>query len=216
MQEFLNVLGMVIGSYPVNDYDKRITLLTKECGKITAFVKGARRQGSRFLASSDLFCFGNFDLYVGKSAYNVQDIKVSNYFEFLREDINAAYYGMYFLEIIDYYTRENNDEALELLLLYRALQGLKSKNLSNEFVKTVFEIKLFMIEGEFIPLEKIGSFSDKAYSVIMDHILNSGIEELFNFKVDDDTFEEMVKVASYERDKNVDRPLKSYNILSSL
>ena len=108
MQDFLKVMGMVIGSFPVNEYDKRIVILTRECGKITAFVKGARRQGSRFLASTDLFCFGTFELFVGRNSYNVQNAEISNFFECFRDDIVGAYYGMYFMELIDFYTKPIN------------------------------------------------------------------------------------------------------------
>ena len=147
MQEFLKVTGMVIGAFPQGEYDRRIILLTREQGKITAFVKGARRQGSRFSASTDLFAYGEFDLYVGKTSYNIQDARITNYFEYLRTDLSASCYGMYFLELCDYYGRENNDESMLLLNLYRALQGLKSDKLDNTFVKAVFELKTFVIKG---------------------------------------------------------------------
>ena len=216
MQDFLKVMGMVIGSFPVNEYDKRIVILTRECGKITAFVKGARRQGSRFLASTDLFCFGTFELFVGRNSYNVQNAEISNFFECFRDDIVGAYYGMYFMELIDFYTRENNDSSMELLLLYRALQGLKSDKLDNLFVKTIFELKLFIVEGELIPLEKIGNVTDKAYSVVMNHIYNSDIEGLFNFKVEEDVLNELIRIADYERKHLIDRPIKSLSVLETL
>lgn len=177
MQEFLKVTGMVIGVFPQGEYDRRITLLTRERGKITAFVKSARRQGSRFLGTTDMFAFGNFDLYVGRTSYNVQNAEISNYFDNFRMDMVGAYYGMYFAELAEFYALENNDESELLLLLYRALQGLKSEKLENDFVRRVFEIKLFMLEGEFIPADKAGEFSAALFKTL-EYINASSIEKL--------------------------------------
>ena len=208
----MKVTGMVIGAFSQGEYDKRLTILTKESGKITVFVKGARRQGSRFAAVSDLFVFGEFSLYVGRSSYNLQDVKVLNYFEYLRTDITAAYYGMYFLELADYYTREANDEALVLLLVYRALQGLKSEKLDNRFVKAVFELKLFVIEGELIPPDSIGSFSEDVKTAL-DYIVNSGIEKLFSFSLKGNGNQELEELADAQRKRIVDKTLKSLEFL---
>ncbi len=215
MQDFLKVTGMVIGAFPQGEYDRRIELLTRERGKITAFVKGARRQGSRFTASTDLFTFGTFDLYVGKNSYNVQDAVVQNYFEFLRSDMEAAYYGMYFLELAGYYAVENSDETMLLLLLYRALQGLKSEKLENNFVRRVFETKLFILEGEFIPIDKIG-FEDTEEVALIEHIRQSSIEKLFNFRISDQLFLKLEKINDYERKHLVDRHLSSLDILDTM
>ena len=93
--------GMVIKTLPVGEYDRHVTILTKERGKITAFAKGARRPNSRLVAATNPFSFGEFKLYVGKNSYTVLDASISNYFEELRNDFIAAYYGMYFLELTD-------------------------------------------------------------------------------------------------------------------
>ena len=81
MQDFIMVTGMVLSQTPVGEYDRRVCILTKERGKISAFAKGARRPGSRFMAATGPFSFGQFKLYEGKNAYNVAEVNISQYFE---------------------------------------------------------------------------------------------------------------------------------------
>ena len=60
---------------------------------------------------------------------------ISNYFEGLREDFEGAYYGMYFLEVADYYTRENNDEREMLKLVYQSLRAVLADIFPFSFVR---------------------------------------------------------------------------------
>ena len=141
MRDAVTLTGIVLTSVPASEYDKRVVILTKERGKITAFARGARRPNSALLASTGVFAFGSFLLYEGRDAYNLIQANISNYFPELMSDFGAAYYGMYFCELADYYTRENNDELQVMKLLYQSLRALTKKNLNRELIRYIYELK---------------------------------------------------------------------------
>ncbi len=141
--------GMVLNVMPVGEYDKRVTILTKERGKITAFARGARRPTSQLLAATNPFSFGEFEFFEGRSTYNLAKAAISNYFRGLSADPETACYGFYFLEIADYYAHENNDEKELLKLLYQTLRALEKPALDNRLVRRIYELRVLLTEGEY-------------------------------------------------------------------
>ncbi len=146
MQE--KVTGMVLSGTPVGENDKRIVILTKERGKISAFARGARRAKSPLLAACEPFTFGEFSVYRGRDSYTVSSVDVKNYFSELRDELEDIYMGMYFCEVADYFTRENLDAREVLKLLYQSLRALKVPSLNRVLVKTIFEFKMIAVNGE--------------------------------------------------------------------
>lgn len=215
MQEYTQVTGMILKAEPIGEYDKRIVMLTKEKGKISAFARGARKQGSRLLAATNPFSFGEFKLYAGRSSYNITEAAISNYFEGLREDFEGAYYGMYFLELMDYYTRENNDEKEMLGLLYQSLRALLHTGLSNRLVRYIFEMKAMVLNGEF-PGIPAGKIWDRSTEYAVDYIVNAGIEKLYTFTVTPEVLEQLREIADDYRMRYLDRTFKSLEIVDNL
>ncbi|MFI3212055.1 MAG: DNA repair protein RecO [Eubacteriales bacterium] len=215
MQELVTITGMILKTVPIGEYDRRLVILTKERGKITAFAKGARRQNSRLLATTNYFCFGEFKLYQGRNSYTLMEANISNYFEELRIDFESAYYGMYFMEVMDYYTRENNDEKEMLKLLYQSLRALLAPGLSHILVRYIFEIKAMVINGEFpgIPMN-MELEEDTKYTI--NYIVNSEISKLFTFRVADVVLSQLKSIADRYRRMMIDYELKSLEILESL
>ena len=214
MQDFIEVTGMVLKAVPVLDTDKRITILTKERGKVGAFARGAKRQGSRFMASTDPFVYGTFRLYEGKNAYNLAEVKVDQYFESLREDLEGVFYGMYFTDVADYYTRENNDEKEMLKLLYMSLKALSVDSIPNELVQYIFEIKTLVVNGEFPGVLTGHDLLDSTVYTIQ-YIQNSPIEKLYTFKVSEEVLRQLEKECGVYRKKYIGHNFKSLEILKN-
>lgn len=215
MQEFLWVTGMVLKQTPIGEYDRRICLLTKEKGKISAFARGARKQGSRFAAATNPFSFGTFKLYAGRDSYTVSEVEIQNYFEELMTDFEGAYYGMYFAEVADYYTRENNDEREMLKLLYQSLRALCAPALPNPLVKCIFELKSIAVNGEYPGVPRNRKLTESTIYALH-YIETSPIEKLYTFTVTEEVLAELTSVAEEYRKYFMDRQFKSLEILKTL
>lgn len=215
MQGITEITGMVLKAEPINDYDRRVVLLTKERGKISAFARGARKQNSKLLAATNPFCFGIFKLYEGRTSYNVMEAEITNYFEGLRNDYEGAFYGMYFLEVMDYYTRENNDEKEMLKLLYQSLRALMHEGLSNALVRYIFEMKAMVLNGEFPGMPVDGEWEDSTRYAV-NYITESTVEKLYTFTVTPQVLAQLKEIADDYRRRYIDRPFKSLEIVEEL
>lgn len=215
MQDFLQVTGIVVKSIPVGEYDRAVTILTMEKGKISAFARNARKQNNRFMAAVSPFCFGKFKLYAGRSSYTIAEAEISNYFEELRDDLESACYGMYFLEVADFYTRENNDEAEMLKLLYQSLRALLHKNLDNRLVRVVYECKAMAVNGEFPGVPGDRELSESA-AYTLEFITYTPVERLYTFAVTKSVLTELREVAAAYREKIWGHTFKSLEMLENL
>ena len=200
---------------PVGEYDRRVSILTKERGKLPAFAKGARKPGSRLAAATNPFSFGSFRLYEGKSSYTISEADIQNYFEELRTDYVGACYGMYFAEVADFYTRENNDERDMMKLLYQSLRALCARTLPNPLVRCVFECKAIAVNGEF-PGPPADEELEESTVYALRYIAESPVEKLYTFTVTDRVLEQLERVAARYMKLFVGCSFKSLEVLQTL
>ncbi len=147
MKNGVTVTGMVLSSMPIGEFDRRISLLTKELGKISVFAKGARKPKGAFVACTQTFAYGEFTVFPGK-AYTLIGADVKNYFEEFRGDFEKMYRGMYFCEVSGYFAQEGLDEGERLRLLYAALLALSRGRMDPALLKAVFDLRMLVLEGE--------------------------------------------------------------------
>ena len=140
----VTVNGMVLSAMPIGEYDRRIVLLTTDLGRISAFVRGARRPNSSLLAAARPFSMGIFTLHAGRDSYTVQTASIKEYFEAVSSDVTKMAYGCYFLEAAGFASEENDDGRELLNLLYFSLKALENQAIPDELVRLVYELRLFI------------------------------------------------------------------------
>ena len=91
--KLIKTTGIVIKEIDFKDNDKIITILTKDLGKISAMVKGAKRTNSPYLASSQYLVYSEFVLFQGKTFYHVNSTTVIDTFYDLRVDYDKLNYA---------------------------------------------------------------------------------------------------------------------------
>lgn len=239
----VTLTGMVLVAAPVGDYDKRLVILTRERGKITAFAKGARRPNSQYVAGSRPFSFGEFTVYQGREAYTLTGMNISNYFDELTADLEKVYYGMYFLELGEYFSRENVEAKDMLNLLYASFQAIIKGKVPLNLIKVIYELKIFYINGEYpqffecthcgkkenlmyFSMKKRGALCVECMSAATDsirldtstfytlqYIISQPINKLFNFNVSEQVQKELNMVMDRWKAENLD---KTFNSLETI
>lgn len=246
MGDITEVTGIVLSAMPVGEFDRRIVLLTKERGKISAFAKGARRANSPLMGVTRAFVFGTFQMYEGRTSYTIKQANITNYFESILTDLDAVYYACYFAELADYYGRENLDASAIINLLYVSLRALSNSNIQNELIRYIYELRLIALNGEnpdfFVCQEcaaesgidtfsiySKGMYCSKCHGFVasgihlnpstvytLQYIVTSPLEKLFTFTVSDEVLLELRRVMKQVCDETFDKNFKSLEMLEML
>ncbi len=216
MSQELKMTGMVLLAAPYGEYDRRVILLTKESGKITAFARGARRPTSTLLAATGAFNFGTFSLFEGRTAYTLAGADIRNYFTDLKSDLDGSCYGSYFMEFAGYYGRENLDASMMINLLYASLRALENPLIPDVLVRYIFEIRMMVINGEFPQDVAWDASLLESTRYTMQFILSAPLKNLYSFTVSEEVLREIIQVQDRIRSRLIDTKMKSLEILEMM
>ena len=218
----VTVNGIIISSMPIGEYDRRVEILTADFGRISAFASGARKPSSELVAASRVFALGSFELYQGKSSYNMRHAKISEFFTELSSSMELTGYGFYFLELCRYFSRENVSASDMLNLLYYSLKALGKDTIDNRLVRAVFELKMLSINGLCPDIDRItdpesrfsiGRELDASTAYAVSYVLATSPDRLYTFRLSDAVLDEFREVSSRLMKITVDKQFRSLEFL---
>jgi len=124
-----------------------VWLFTEEFGKITAIAKGARKNKSKYIASTLPFCFGEFVLFKGRNLYTINEVTIIDSFQQLLRNLDTITYASYINELIDI-TMENDEVHKGLFKeLVTAFYFIKGDVMDIEILARAFETRILKATG---------------------------------------------------------------------
>lgn len=151
MSEYLNdVNGVVIRAVDLQDNDRLLTLFTEKYGKITVYARGSRILKSKYLMSSQMFCYSSFSLYKKEDRYWIREAEPIEGFYSLRENLEKMSLASYICEVLLDVGMENEPDVPLLRLTLNSLYAITMGLAPLAKIKGAFELRAASILG-FMP-----------------------------------------------------------------
>jgi len=139
--------GIIIAEKMMSDFDKMLTILTPNIGKIECVAKGARRPKSLLMAGTQFLCFGEYMLYKGSENYSMNSCETIELFYNIRTDLDKLKYAVYITKIINDVTTENQNNYKILQLYLNTLYVISNTDKDLELITSIFRLRLLAIIG---------------------------------------------------------------------
>ena len=153
--------GIIIAEKIMSDFDKMLTILTPNMGKIECVAKGSRRPKSLLMAGTQFLCFGDYMLYKGGENYSMNSCETIELFYNIRTDLDKLKYAVYITKIINDVTTENQNNYKILQLYLNTLYVISNTDKDLEFVTSIFRLRLLSRIGYRPEIEECKTCKEK-------------------------------------------------------
>lgn len=143
----LKVSGIIIAEHNMGDFDKMVTMLTPNLGKISCSARGARRTKSQLMAGTQYLCFGEYQLFKGSDTYTINSCETIEMFYNVRTDLDKLMCAAEITKIINQVATENQNSYNTLKLLLNTIYTISETDKNLNFVTSIFKLRLSKILG---------------------------------------------------------------------
>ena len=141
------IRGIVLKEMPKGETSKQMIVLAKGLGKIWMTAKGARKQKSKLLAGTQMFCYCDFQAYENRGFYTVSQADIIESFYDLRLDVDRLSSAIYAVDFVEHIAVSGMEQDNVLLLLLKTFQMLSKETYSPLLISRIFELKMLQMTG---------------------------------------------------------------------
>ena len=242
----LNTKGLILKEQNIGEQDKLVTVLTSDFGIIKAFVRGAKSIKSKKQSATGLLCYSKLSLYNGKDSYIIDEAECIEVFFGLRNDIEKLALAQYFAELAYELAPQETDANEYLRVVLNSLYMISTSKKPNLQIKAITELRLLSLSGympNLVACERCGEFEtptmyfDMEHGLLycencastgvplalelntvtaMRHIVFSQLEKLYNFKMSDESLQDLSYVTEMYLKIKTERKYKTLDFYNSL
>lgn len=144
------IKGIVLRETSIGDYDKIMTVLTAEHGKLSVFARGAKRLKSPLFINSQLFAYSEMSLHKSANTYYLQSADLIENFYHIRDTLEGTALAGYIADVAADIAVENQDQTQLLRLVLNSMHAISVNKKPLAQIKGVFELRAASIAG-FMP-----------------------------------------------------------------
>lgn len=230
--------GIILLESNMGDFDKMVSILTPDIGKIGCAAKGARKPKSPLMAGTQFLSFSDLVVYSGVNSYNLNSCEPIEVFYNIRKDLDKLIYASFISRLVYDVTDENQYTYKILQLLLNTLYIISETDVDKDFILSVFELRLMVLLGYSPRLGKCvscgspenicyfsiahsgflcnncGRADKSAIQITKDtfdalkYICTAPAKKIYSFNVSDESKKELQIISSLYLNKNLDKDYK--------
>lgn len=139
--------GLVLREVAYRDTDKLLTVLTRDCGKMTLKARWVRRSRSPMKAACQLLACSEFTVFEYRGMSTVNEAQTVELFPELRADLELLSLGTYFAQVAEVLSQEDDPNPELLSLTLNGLYALGKLHRPQLLVKGAFELRAACLAG---------------------------------------------------------------------
>jgi DNA repair protein RecO (recombination protein O) len=142
-----NTFAIVTRAVNYRDYDRVLTLVTRDSGRLTVTARGCRKAQSKLLSCSQQFCYGEYELFERNGHLYVRQCEVHEIFYDLRLDPDALMAASYAVLVCELLAVPGEAFGKGFSMLLYALKALCERSCDADAILAFFLIKQMDFAG---------------------------------------------------------------------
>lgn len=210
--DLIKIDGLIIGESDYKEYDKLLTILTPDLGKIRAYAFGVRKPNSKNIGKMRLFTFSSFELNKKGEYYSIIASNLINSFDNLSKDYEKVCYASYFVELANFFGFENLESQDMCRLMYYTFFALDKGRVEKNLIRRIFELKMLQYNGIYKEADKLLS-NNETLKYAWNFILSNDDAKMYSFNLKNCLMELFNAEMNIEMREKVGKTFKSLSIL---